>query len=302
MGLIKDLNIKVKEHDFKRSFSVKATEAEKLYSLYTELIQEIGKFWGERFEASCEVTGEDFKYLNFGDYLGGLASPLALAYLELHPLAGGLIWDIPPNFSFFIIESLLGAKEEEVVVLERDLSPLEQEFLKDAIEEIIPLFSNFFSKRRLCDQVKFSSIFFSLDDCKILPLEEQLISFPWDLKLKEMNFSFSFNLPSISWERLRKALMLEEKKEKAEEKTIYKEMMEKHIGKTRLKIKVLLGTAGLSVKEFLSLQKGDVIRLRGKVEDKLVLFIEEKPYFLCLPGMANNDKLGVRIDSLIKER
>ena len=59
-----------------------------------------------------------------------------------------------------------------------------------------------------------------------------------------------------------------------------------------------MGTADINIKEFLNLQKGDLIRLNEGINDPLKISVNENLKFLGSPGTSGTHK-AIEINSII---
>ena len=72
-----------------------------------------------------------------------------------------------------------------------------------------------------------------------------------------------------------------------------------HITKTEVELKTILGESSISIKDFLNLQKNDVIVLNQPIDDPLKLFVNDELKFFVQPGKYKN-KQAVQILKNIK--
>ena len=82
--------------------------------------------------------------------------------------------------------------------------------------------------------------------------------------------------------------------------TDYSGTIENLIQKAQIPVKAVLGNSTISVSDFATLQKGDIIRLNRNVEDELDVYVGNIRKFTALPG-ESGDKYAVRVTSIIRE-
>ena len=78
-------------------------------------------------------------------------------------------------------------------------------------------------------------------------------------------------------------------------------ILERKITRTRVPMIVELGNISISIREFLSLNFGDVLQLDTKVEDELPVIIGSNPKFYCRPGTFGK-RAAVQITRIASER
>ena len=82
--------------------------------------------------------------------------------------------------------------------------------------------------------------------------------------------------------------------------TNYRNAIESLIQNPQIPVKAVLGKSLISVKDFLPLVPGDVIRLDTNVDDELDIYVGNIKKFTALPG-SSGDKYAVRITSVVRE-
>jgi flagellar motor switch protein FliM len=68
------------------------------------------------------------------------------------------------------------------------------------------------------------------------------------------------------------------------------ETIKKHMSKTYLPITAELGRTAITVRELLELREGDIIRLKNKITDEVIISIGGKKKFAGRPGMVDGKK------------
>jgi flagellar motor switch protein FliM len=82
--------------------------------------------------------------------------------------------------------------------------------------------------------------------------------------------------------------------------TMYGEVIENVISKTKVPIKAILGESKVNVSDFVNLQIGDIIKIDKKVDQELDVYVGNIKKFNALPGYFE-DKYAVRITDVIRE-
>ncbi|MFN3782034.1 MAG: flagellar motor switch protein FliM, partial [Candidatus Kapaibacteriota bacterium] len=78
------------------------------------------------------------------------------------------------------------------------------------------------------------------------------------------------------------------------------EIVKKHMSKTYLPVSAELGKTSITVKELLELKVGDIIRLKNKITDEIIISVAGKKKFAARPGMVDGKK-AVKILRLLRE-
>lgn len=79
----------------------------------------------------------------------------------------------------------------------------------------------------------------------------------------------------------------------------YEEYIQKMIEKSRIPIKVVLGKTHITIREFLELQREDIVRLDKDIDSELDVYVGNILKFSGIPGEYKN-KLALKINHVIK--
>jgi flagellar motor switch protein FliM len=80
----------------------------------------------------------------------------------------------------------------------------------------------------------------------------------------------------------------------------YEETISNIIDNALIPMKAVLGTSTISVKDFVNLQLGDIIKVDKKVSQELEVYVGNIKKFKALPGYSDN-KYAVRVTEVIRE-
>ena len=123
-----------------------------------------------------------------------------------------------------------------------------------------------------------------------------------NIKIGEVEGIMNVCLPYITLEdiidKLNTKFWYSNQQEKDEQG--YKDVIETHLIKAPMPVKAVLGHSAISVRDFMGLVPGDIIRLDTKVDDELEVYVGNIRKFTALPGAAD-DKYAVRVTSIIRE-
>jgi flagellar motor switch protein FliM len=81
---------------------------------------------------------------------------------------------------------------------------------------------------------------------------------------------------------------------------VYTDTIESLISRAPVPVKAVLGNSTISVNDFLTLQRGDIIRLDTKVDEEMDIYVGNLKKFTALPGAAG-DNYAVRVTSVLRE-
>ena len=198
-----------------------------------------------------------------------MSNPVLLGVVSMKPLAGNMVMEMASNLGFAIVDRLLGGTGT-ALDKERDFSEIELTI----IERIFSICVN-------------------------------LLKEPWENVIKVtprveglMNVCLPYTLLEPVMDKLNTKFWFSNMQEK--DPTMYGEVIENVISKTKVPIKAILGESKVNVSDFVNLQIGDIIKIDKKVDQELDVYVGNIKKFNALPGYFE-DKYAVRITDVIRE-
>jgi flagellar motor switch protein FliM len=79
----------------------------------------------------------------------------------------------------------------------------------------------------------------------------------------------------------------------------YKDLIEIAIAKAKVPVRAVLGKSTISVNDFITMQKGDIIKLNTRVEDELSVYVGNLHKFQALPG-SSSGSYAVKVSAIIR--
>ena len=211
-----------------------------------------------------------------------MSNPVLLGVVSMKPLAGNMVMEMASNLGFAIVDRLLGgtgtALDKERDFSEIELTIIERIFsicvnlLKEPWENVIKVTPRL---ERIETNSQFAQIISPTETIAIITINLEPV-------MDKLNTKFWFS-------------NMQEK-----DPTMYGEVIENVISKTKVPIKAILGESKVNVSDFVNLQIGDIIKIDKKVDQELDVYVGNIKKFNALPGYFE-DKYAVRITDVIRE-
>jgi flagellar motor switch protein FliM len=233
--------------------------------------------------------------LTYEEFIRSIPNPTTLAVINMDPLKGSAILEIDPAITFSIIDRLFGGQGEGTKVT-RDLTDIEQSVMESIIVRILgnmrEAWSQVIDLRPRLGQIETNPQF-----AQIVPPTEMVVLVTLETKVGDVEGMMNFCIPYLTIEPIISKLSAQ-----YWYSTVRRGATTENLNILRDRLSTIavtmvaeIGAMDLTVRDVLSLQAGDVVRLQNtRTTDPMHLKIGDRPKFLCKPGQIGN-KLAVQI-------
>jgi flagellar motor switch protein FliM len=238
--------------------------------------------------------------VTYSEFSNALSNPVLLGIVNFAPLKGNIIMEVAENIGYAIIDRLLGGvglpldkardfSEIEVLLLERIFNVLVDLLVEPwgSVCELTPRLE------RLETNSQYAQIISPMEMTALITL---------NLKIGEVEGLINICLPYMTLEDVMDKLNTKYWYSSLQDRDdqVYTDTIEALISRAPVPVKAVLGNSTISVNDFLSLQRGDIIRLDTKVDEEMDIYVGNLKKFTALPGAAG-DNYAVRVTSVLRE-
>ncbi len=246
----------------------------------------------------AEITATSVDMQKFGEFLKNIPLPTSLTIFKMPPLRGYGIFVLDARLVYNLIDIFFGGTTDLHVKIEgRDFSPIETKLIKkitdmafgdmkQAWAPVIPVDIEF---QRSEINPQFATI--------VTPTEVVVIS-RFEVDIEGAVSKFMVCIPYSMIEPIKEKLYSGFQSEQLEVDQRWIERFKERLKESELNFRVDIGKTSITAKDFLKIKKGDVIVLDKKIEEPLVVNIEDIPKFIAYPGKINN-QVAVKLISEI---
>ncbi|WHH58944.1 flagellar motor switch protein FliM [Petroclostridium sp. X23] len=291
---------KIREYDFRRPNKFAKEHLRTLNIIHEDYARYVTNFLTAYLRTLVHTEVISVEEISYHEFNNSISNPAILALVDFMPLGGYIILEINPNIIFAIVDRILGGKglgvdkirgftEIELSIVERVVNQL-LNLLKEPWENVIEL------KPRL-DRIETNSQF-----AQIISPNEMVALITLDTKVGDVKGMLNICIPHLVLESVLSKLSTKYWFASIEKEITpqSKKNIEKKIEDTSIPIKVILGKAGISVGDFIELQKGDVIQLDTTVNSDLAIMIGNNHKFNGRPGVRKN-RVSVKITDILRK-
>jgi flagellar motor switch protein FliM len=286
---------KIKIYDFKRPDKFSKEQIRTVSIMHETFARLTTTSLSAQLRSLVQVHVASVDQLTYEEFIRSIPNPTTLAVINMDPLKGSAILEIDPAITFSIIDRLFGGQGEGTKVT-RDLTDIEQSVMESIIVRILgnmrEAWSQVIDLRPRLGQIETNPQF-----AQIVPPTEMVVLVTLETKVGDVEGMMNFCIPYLTIEPIISKLSAQ-----YWYSTVRRGATTENLNILRDRLSTIavtmvaeIGAMDLTVRDVLSLQAGDVVRLQNtRTTDPMHLKIGDRPKFLCKPGQIGN-KLAVQI-------
>ena len=290
----------VKNYDFARPSKFSKEHLRTLEIIFEHFGRLLATNLPAYLRKSVNVDIVNSEVVIYSEFSNALSNPVLLGVVSMKPLAGNMVMEMASNLGFAIVDRLLGGTGT-ALDKERDFSEIELTIIERIFSICVNLlkepWENVIKVTPRLERIETNSQF-----AQIISPTETIAIITNNLKIGDveglMNVCLPYTLLEPVMDKLNTKFWFSNMQEK--DPTMYGEVIENVISKTKVPIKAILGESKVNVSDFVNLQIGDIIKIDKKVDQELDVYVGNIKKFNALPGYFE-DKYAVRITDVIRE-
>lgn len=289
---------KVKVYDFKRPDKFSKDQIRTLYMLHENFARLLNTYLSTNLRTLVNISVASVEQLAYEEFIRSLSNPSVIGIFNMSPLKGNVIFEINPNIAFSIIDRLFGG-EGTVINKIRTLTDIEETIIRKVITKSLDNLQEAW-RHVVNTEPRLEVIETNPQFTQIVPPNDMVVIVTLQTQIGQVEGLINICIPYLVLEPIMSKLTTTLLVASSIAKQAHPEqvdILEKKIKKTYVPLAVELGTINLSVRELLSLNINDVLKLDTTVGSELKVIVGRKAKFLCHPGTANK-KVAVQISGV----
>lgn len=245
-----------------------------------------------------DISVRSTELIKFGEFLKTLPVPSSLNLFRMNPLRGNAIMVLETRLVFTLIDLFFGGTGElEVKAEGRDFTEIEQRMIKrvviSALEDLQSSWRPVFPI-----QINYTRSEVNPQFVAIVPHSEIVIVVTFDVEIGRAPMSITLCVPYSMIEPIRVKLNAGFQSEQDEKDNTWINRFKKNLDLAYVDLIVELGRMELSIKDFLSLKNGELLKLGQEVGSPLCININGVQKFDGYQGSYKGHK-AVSIENLV---
>jgi len=247
-----------------------------------------------------DISVRSTELIKFGEFIKTLPVPTSMNLFRMTPLRGNAMMVFETRLVFTLVEMFFGGSGELDSKTEgRDFTEIEARMIKRVIisglEDLQTSWRPVFPV-----QVNYSRSEVNPQFVSIVPHSEIVIVVTFDIEIGRSPMSITVCVPYSMIEPIRTILNAGFQSEQDEKDNTWSNRFKQNLQKVNVEIVAKLGEMNISVRDFLNLQKDDVLYLEHEVKDPISIEVNGIKKFTGFQG-AYKGKKAINIDELIYE-
>ena len=253
---------KVKVYDFKRPDKFSKDQIRTLYMLHENFARLLNTYLSTNLRTLVNISVASVEQLAYEEFIRSLSNPSVIGIFNMSPLKGNVIFEINPNIAFSIIDRLFGG-EGTVINKIRTLTDIEETIIRKVITKSLDNLQEAW-RHVVNTEPRLEVIETNPQFTQIVPPNDMVVIVTLQTQIGQVEGLINICIPYLVLEPIMSKLTTTFWVASSIAKQAHPEqvdILEKKIKKTYVPLAVELGTINLSVREFLSLNINDVLKL-----------------------------------------
>ena len=247
-----------------------------------------------------DINVRSTELIKFGEFIKTLPVPTSMNLFRMTPLRGNAMMVFETRLVFTLVEMFFGGSGDIDAKAEgRDFTEIEARMIKRVIisglEDLQTSWRPVFPV-----QINYSRNEINPQFVSIVPHSEIVIVVTFDIEIGRTPMAITVCVPYSMIEPIRTKLNAGFQSEQDEKDNTWSNRFKQNLQKVHVEVVAKLGETEISVRDFLNLQKDDVLYLEHEVKDPISIEVNGVQKFTGFQG-AYKGKKAINIDDLIYE-
>ncbi|AKN33906.1 flagellar motor switch protein FliM [Clostridium carboxidivorans P7] len=290
---------KVKPYDFRSPQKFSKDHIRTLELIHDNYARIISNYLTAQVRSNVKVKIESVQQITYEEFIHSVPNPTILTVFKMPPLSGSVLFETNPQFSFEIIDVLLGGKGTGKYKA-REFTDIDKNIMMVINTGLI---SNL--KLAWDDVLEVNTEIEGLETNpalnQTLAPNEAVALITFSVEMGKSSTFINICIPYLSIEKVLDKLVVQYWFQDTNDEAILEESrvkLRQRLNIVNMNLTAVLGTTNITVDDFLRLGVGDVLTLNDKANTPIKLMVEDKPYCYGKPGVLGKN-MGVQILDII---
>ncbi len=265
-------------YDFRRSDRIPKEQIRALRAVHDTFARSLGSTLSAYLRTYVTVNLISVEQLTFADFVATLNSPTCIATIGMNPFEGVGVLELNPALAFPLIECLLGGGKVKPLVVNREMTAIEQRILGGLLTLILQTLSLSWQSVATVD--------FSLEShesepalLQVVAPNEAIVVIATEVQLGETSGMMNIGIPSSVVKLLRQKFDQQWTARKST-MTDESERLLSLVHPSQLALEARVEGSNVYFEDLLALQEGDVLQFDATLEQPVVLRVNGLPKYL----------------------
>jgi len=254
--------------DFRRLDRIAKSQLRAIHLLHDNFVRNLGASLSSYLRSYLTVNLVSVEQLSYAEFLEGLPSPTCITSLSLKPYEGNAVLELNPSIIFPVLEMLLGGNGKGAVIVQREITEIEQNLL-DALFRIILHDLHEAWKSVTTIDFKIESMEKEPQLLQIVAPNEAVVAVGVEIRTGDSTGMMNMAMPAIIIKMMRQKFEQQWSVRKAESTGTEQERMLRFLKEATVQLDSRLEGATFTVEDFLGLENGDLLTFDHPLERSL---------------------------------
>jgi len=289
----------VKSFDFNRPNKFSKEQMMSLEIIHNSFARMLSNFMSAYLRSSIKIRVSAVEQLTYEDFVSSIPSPTLITVFSLEPLKRTAIFESNMQYVFPVMELMFGGRATGTDKV-RALTDIEISVMRKFHAKVLEIFSRAWS-----DIFEIKTNIESMETnprfSQTITPKETVAVITLDTFIGKSNGLINICIPFVVLDpvisRLSSHYWLTESMGSPDD--LEAAYLEKIISRVKLDMSAVIGETDITVRDFLQLQKGDVLQLDRLVTEDMDFYIDNLLRFKCKPGFSGN-RMAVQISGEVE--
>lgn len=290
---------KIRTYNFKRPDKFSKDQIRTLVMLHENFARMLNTYLSTSLRCLVSVEVGSVEQTTYQEFVQSLSNPSVIGIVQVPPLKGNILMEINTGIAFAIIDRVFGGKGENTVKA-RMLTEIEEAVMRRVFDRTLSHLQEAWHNV-IHFNPKLESMESNPQFAQVAPPNDMVVIITIKMTVGGAEGFMNICIPYLVLEPVMSKLTTTfwvSANASRDEHPEYAEMLRKNIKHTRIPVVVQLGSIDVTVREYLTLNFGDVLQLDTKVDDDLRCIIGSSTKFWCRPGTSGK-KAAVQITKVV---
>ena len=289
---------KVKVYDFKSPQKFSKDHIRTLELIHDNFARIISNYLTAQVRKTVKVKIETVEQVTYEEFIHSVQNPTIMTMFKMPPLTGSVLFETNPQFSFQVIDILLGGTGERTTI-SKEFSDIDKNIMLQVnagmLQNLVLAWEDILHVEPEIEGLETNPAI-----NQTLAPNEPVALIVFSVEMGKNNSFINLCIPYLSIEKVLDKLVVQYwfRNESDELVDEAKHKLEEGLLPVEVEVSAQLGGTNLSVDDFLRLNRGDIIKLDSNYKNPIKIFVEDQEYFYGKPGTIGN-KLGVTVLDII---
>ncbi|MGD6877366.1 flagellar motor switch protein FliM [Bacillus infantis] len=290
---------KVKVYDFKRALRFSKDQVRSLTRIHENFARLLTTFFSAQLRTYVQISVASADQIPYEEFIRSIPKMTILNVFEVPPLDGRILMEVNPNIAYAMMDRMMGGRGSSINKVDT-LTEIETKIMSNTFERAFEHLREAWSTITEIDPF-LAEFEINPQFLQMVSPNETVVVISLNTMIGETSGMINICIPHVVLEPIIPKLsvhywMQTEKKEREPEEL---GRLEDSIQKAQVPVSAELGSADISIQDFLMLDLGDVIELNQAIDRPLTIKIGDISKFTGQPGKANK-KLAIQILDTLK--